>query len=262
MITAAFRPHQRQLRLSEDIRLEKESPVIGRIKRIFRYPVKSMAGSELHRASLGWHGIDGDRRFAFRRLVDQSGSPWLTASRLPELLLYRPFAQPEDSEQTNSVRTPSGAELELRGETLAAELARKHGSAVQLMQLNQGIFDEGQLSVISLATVRALERESGRSLDLRRFRPNLVIETESDEPFAEDKWLGKSLRFGAEAQGPAVSITLLDERCVMINFDPETAEADGAVMKAAVRLNANNAGVYGMVIHTGELKIDQQIYLI
>jgi hypothetical protein len=47
----------------------------------------------------------------------------------------------------------------------------------------------------------------------------------------------------------------------MINLDPETAQADSSVMKTAVRLNENNAGVYGTVIRTGELAIGQKIYL-
>jgi uncharacterized protein YcbX len=244
-----------------------ETVEVGRIKRVFRYPVKSMAGVDLDGASLGWHGIEGDRRFALRRTADQSGFPWLQASRLPDLLLYQPHAQvevgqPEDSRQTKYVRTPEGRELELQGEELAEELSRKHGSAVRMMQLRHGIFDEAQISVINLATILAIERESGRPLDLRRFRPNIVIETDSDEPFAEDNWLGKSLHFGAEADSPAVSITMRDMRCVMINLDPETAEADATVMKAAVRLNANHAGVYGTVIRTGELSIDQKVYLV
>lgn len=52
---------------------------IGQIKAIFRYPVKSMAGEQLDSANLGWHGLDGDRRFAFRRIADKGGFPWLTA---------------------------------------------------------------------------------------------------------------------------------------------------------------------------------------
>jgi hypothetical protein len=60
--------------------------VIGQVEGIFRYPVKSMAGEPLETATLGWHGLDGDRRLAFRRLDDRSGFPWLTAGRLPDLV--------------------------------------------------------------------------------------------------------------------------------------------------------------------------------
>ena len=47
---------------------------IGHVEAIFRYPVKSMGGERLEAAKLGWHGLDGDRRLAFRRIDDRSGS--------------------------------------------------------------------------------------------------------------------------------------------------------------------------------------------
>jgi uncharacterized protein YcbX len=236
---------------------------IGQIKAIFRYPVKSMAGEQLDTASLGWHGLDGDRRFAFRRIADRGGFPWLTAGRLPELILFRPFRRDlgSDNQTPTHVRTPEGELLELRGEELRAEISRRHGAEVELMQLNQGIFDEACVSLIALATTLQIEKESGRNLDIRRFRPNLLIETYRNRPFEEDDWVGKVMVFGKNAEGGAVSITLLDKRCVMINFDPETAQADPSVLKSVVRLNQNNAGVYGTVVETGNLSIGQKLYL-
>ena len=236
---------------------------IGRIKSIFRYPVKSMAGVQIDSAVLGWHGLKGDRRFAVRRLSDQSGFPWLTASRLPELLLYKPFGEASvDHDLPTHVRTPDGAEFSLDSDELRDEISRRHGGRVQLMQLKHGIFDDATVSVIDVATVRAVEREAGRPLDVLRFRPNIVIEGNTDEPFAEDQWVGKTLRFGTDDEGPAVSITMRDLRCVMINLDPATAESDTSVMKAALRLNTNHAGVYATVINLGELRIDQKVYLV
>ncbi|HEV8486963.1 MAG TPA: MOSC domain-containing protein [Blastocatellia bacterium] len=235
---------------------------VGRITGVFRYPVKSMAGLALNTANLGWHGVDGDRRFAFRRTADRSGFPFLTASRLPELILYEPFGHAEADELIPThIRTPDGRVLDLNGEELQEELSQRHGSGVQLMHLKAGIFDEASVSVISLATIRQVESESGRPLDIRRFRPNIIVETFSNAPFGEDSWIGSSLAFGTEFEGPAVSVTIRDKRCVMINLDPETAEADARVMKAAVRLNGNNAGVYGTVIRTGEVSIGQSVFL-
>ena len=239
------------------------SQEIGQIKAIFRYPVKSMAGFPLDRVDLGWHGLNGDRRFAFRRLVDQGGFPWLSASRVPQLLLYRPIGEAEtDKDLPTHVRTPGGAELELFSDELQNEISQRHGSRVQLMQLKHGMFDEAPVSIINLGTIRGVEREAGRPLDILRFRPNILIESKDVEPFSEDQWVGKTLRFGSDDDGPAVSITLRDLRCVMINLDPETAEADTRVMKAAIHLNANYAGVYATVIHTGELQIGQKVYLV
>src|ERR1700722_19804881 len=71
---------------------------IGHVEAIFRYPVKSMRGEPLDVANLGWHGLDGDRRLAFRRLDDRGGFPWLTASKLPDLLLFAPQRRKDGAE--------------------------------------------------------------------------------------------------------------------------------------------------------------------
>jgi uncharacterized protein YcbX len=235
---------------------------IGQIKAIFRYPVKSMAGVRRDGCMLGWHGLNGDRRFAFRRLADQSGFPWLTASRLPELLLYQPFGESGvDNDLPTHIRTPVGVELELHSDDLRNEISQRHGSPVQLMQLKHGIFDDATLSLINVTTIRELERAAELRLDVLRFRPNILIESDSGEPFAEDQWVGRTLRFGRDNNDPAVSVTMRDLRCVMINLDPQTAKSDSRVMKAALRLNENNAGVYATVIRSGELRVNQKIYL-
>ena len=236
---------------------------LGRISAIFRYPVKSMAGESLDVARLGWHGIEGDRRFAFRRRLDKSEMPWLTASKLPQLLLYKPLpldAKAGELLQTH-VRTPDGKEYELHSDELREEISRRHGGDIELMNLKHGIFDEACVSVISLGTVHGIERESDRNLDLRRFRPNLVIDTNSTEPFAENCWVGRTLMFGDGNSAAAVRVTTKDERCVMVNFDPDTAERDSEVMKTIVRLNENYAGVYGTVIRSGDLRVDQVVTL-
>lgn len=235
----------------------------GRISAIFRYPVKSMAGESLDVARLGLHGIEGDRRFAFRRLADTSAFPWLTASKFPQLLLYKPFRRESNSAESlpTHVRTPEGKEYELLSDELREEVSRRFGSDVELMNLRHGIFDEACISVISHGTVHCIERESRRDLDLRRFRPNVVIETGSAKPFSEDSWVGRTLMFGEGSSTAAIGVTMRDERCVMVNFDPDTVDRDSEVMKAVVRLNENCAGVYGTVTRAGELRVGQVVRL-
>ncbi len=236
---------------------------LGRIRAIFRYPVKSMAGESLDVASLGWHGLAGDRRLAFRRLAEKSGFPWLSASKLPQLLLYQPFGLDRDTPESlpTHVRTPDGKEYELRSDELRKDVSNRYGSEVELMNLKHGIFDEACISIISLGTVHGIARESGRDLDHRRFRPNIVLETDGVGPFEEDRWVDRTLTFGDEHSGAAVKITMRDERCVMVNLDPDTAERDAEVMKTVVRLNENYAGIYGTVVRTGELRVGQVVTL-
>ncbi|HET9226324.1 MAG TPA: MOSC domain-containing protein [Thermoanaerobaculia bacterium] len=236
---------------------------IGHVRELVRYPVKSMAGAATESAVLGWHGLDGDRRFAFRRIGDRSGFPWLSASRLPELLLYHPAGLDESTGEPlpTHVRTPAGAHLELASEELKAELAERFGSDLDLMKLKHGIFDEAAVSLISLATIAGISREAGLDLDRRRFRANIVLDTVRDEPFLEDAWIGRTLVFGDSEPRPALSITLCDERCAMINLDPETGAKDSRVMKTVVRLNKNNAGVYAAVVRNGTIRVGDRVSL-
>jgi uncharacterized protein YcbX len=87
-----------------------------------------MSGEPLEVADLGWHGLDGDRRLAFRRADDRGGFPWLTATKLPELILFSPQRrEPAVGEHLPThVRTPEGEELALFGQELATEVGRRH----------------------------------------------------------------------------------------------------------------------------------------
>src|SRR3954454_25037858 len=114
---------------------------IGHVEALFRYPVKSMRGEQLEEAKLGWHGVDGDRRLAFRRIDDRSGFPWLTATKLPELILFAPVRTSAGGLPTH-VRAPGGEELALFSPELAADIGDRHGSPVEMTHLDRGIFDE------------------------------------------------------------------------------------------------------------------------
>ncbi len=234
---------------------------IGQVEALFRYPVKSMRGEQLDAANLGWHGIEGDRRLAFRRVDDRSAFPWLTASKLPELLLFAPAQYEEGAEIPTHILTPGGRELPVFGEDLAREVGRRYGAPVEMMQLKHGIFDEASVSVIASETVCEISRLAGQSPDVRRFRPNIVVRLMRPVPFQEDEWLGGVLSFGEGNDAPAVTVTLRDERCVMVNLDPDSARLAPEVMKAVVRANQNYAGVYSTVTRVGRLAVGQRIFL-
>src|SRR5258707_5021309 len=200
---------------------------IGQVEAIFRYPVKSMSGERLEAATLGWHGLDGDRRMAFRRMDDRSGFPWLIASKLPDLLLFAPHRRENDAqgELPTHVRTPDGEEMPVFGEDLATEVGRRYGVPVQMMQLRHGIFDDASISVIASDTVREIGRLAGRSPDVRRFRPNVVVRSLRPVPFQEDEWVGGVLSFGDGDDAPPITVTMRDVRCSMLNLDPDSASS-------------------------------------
>ena len=236
---------------------------IGQIEAIFRYPVKSMRGEPLDAATVGWHGLDGDRRFAFRRLDERGGFPWLSASRLPALILFTPKRREDGNGEAlpTHVLTPEGEEMPLFGEALAAEVGRRFGAPVQMMHLKHGSFDEASISVITSDTAREVCRLAGRSEDIRRFRPNIVVRSTRAVPFEEDEWVGGVLTFGDADDAPAVTVTMRDLRCAMVNFDPDAGSSAPEVMKAVVRANQNNAGIYGTVTRIGRLAVGQTIVL-
>lgn len=71
--------------------------------------------------------------------------------------------------------------------------------------------------------------------------------------------MGGVLSFG-ESSTAAIAITNRDERCAMVNFDPDTARTDAEVLKAIARLRDNKAGVYGTVLRRGRIAIGQPIF--
>jgi hypothetical protein len=236
---------------------------IGQIEALFRYPVKSMRGEPLDAATLGWHGLEGDRRLAFRRMEERGGFPWLSASKLPDLVNFTPQRRKDDPADAlpTHVRTPEGQELPVFGDALAADVGRRLGAPVQMMSLRHGIFDEATVSVIASGTVREIGRLAGKNADIRRFRPNVVVRSTAPVPFEEDQWVGGVLTFGEGDDAPAVSVTMRDIRCSMINFDPDGGPPSPEMLKAVVRTHDNTAGVYATVTRTGRLAVGQSIVL-
>jgi MOSC domain-containing protein len=236
---------------------------IGYVEAIFRYPVKSMAAEKLESASLGWHGLEGDRRFAFRRVSDQSGFPWLSASKLPDLLLFKPCGFDNASPQNlpTHIRTPNGDELPIFSDALAEEIVRRHGAPVQMMHLRSGIFDDASVSVITSETVSEIAGLAGCTADARRFRPNVVARLLRPHPFQEGDWLGSELSFGDGDDAATVSVNSHDIRCSVISLDPESARPAPEMLKAVVRANENKAGIYGAVTRTGRIAVGQSIFL-
>lgn len=236
---------------------------IGTVEALFQYPVKSMAGVSRDSADLGWHGLEGDRRLALQRLDDRGGMPWLTAGKLPALLLFTPQTPATNSADglPTHIRTPDGQELPLFGEELATDIARRYGAPVRMTHLRNGIFDEAGISVITSGTVDEIARLAGRRLDPLQFRPNIVVRSIEPAAFAEDKWVGGRLSFGEGDDTPEIAVTMRDVRCGMVNLDPHSAHPQPEVMKAIVRANENNAGIYAAVTRPGRIAVGQPVFL-
>jgi len=107
-------------------------------------------------------------------------------------------------------------------------------------------------------TVQALSEETGIELNPLRFRANFYVEWATGGPFFEDSLVGRELRIG---ESVAIRIVKKDGRCVMINLDPDTAEASPAVLERVARHHEGCSGVYGAVLREGVVRMNDPVYL-
>lgn len=229
---------------------------VGRVAALWRYPVKSMAAEPLPEVEVSWHGLAGDRRWAFvRGRLERSGFPWMTIRERSNMAHFVPsFVDPSRPDASRTVvRTPSGDELEVVDPALAAEL----GEGVRVIKQDRGVFDAMPLSLVSTQSVAALGARVGSRLDPLRFRPNLLIEAAGDAPFQEEAWVGSVLRIG----GLSMRVDQQDERCVIINVDPVTSERDPEVLRTLAQERRACIGVYGSTVSPGLVAVGDPVVL-
>ncbi|MFT4133281.1 MOSC domain-containing protein [Labrys sp. (in: a-proteobacteria)] len=232
--------------------------LIGVIRRIQRFPVKSMGSDILDTVELRWNGLAGDRQYAFVKTNDRGRFPYLTGRDLPDLLLYRArYLKPEDPKtSTLVVHSPKGGEYDIDDPALCRELSEAAGEPVHLMQLGRGHFDSAVISLVSTTTAGRLAQAHGGDIDLQRFRINLLIEPADAESWERD-WLDKRVTVGNREVRLRTDRPI--ERCVMITLDPQTAQRTPAIMKTVARQFANQIGIYGTVEQPGTIGLGDGI---
>jgi len=229
---------------------------VGRVVGLWRYPVKSMGGEKLAEAEVTWHGLAGDRRWAFiRDGVVQSGFPWLTLRERGDMSHYRPSlvepARPDKSPTV--VRTPSGVTFDVSDPALGAEL----GPGVRVIKQDRGVFDTFPLALITTQTIARLGALVGAQLEVQRFRPNILVEATAEAAFPEDAWVGCVLSIG----GMRMRVDKRDGRCAVVTIDPATTERNPAILRTIVEDRQGCLGVYGSTVEPGRLAVDDSVIL-
>lgn len=230
---------------------------VGRVVGLWRYPVKSMGAEPLAEVDVSWHGLAGDRRWAFlRNGVVQSGFPWLTLRDRGDLNHYQPsFVEPARPDQSPTiVRTPAGIVLDVADPALGEELSP---GGARVIKQNRGIFDTFPLSLITTQTIARLGEGVGAPLDVQRFRPNILVETAEETPFAEDGWVGCVLHIG----GLRLRVDKRDGRCVVITIDPVTAERNPEILRTVARDREGCLGVYGSIAEPGRIAVNDPVLI-
>jgi uncharacterized protein YcbX len=257
---------------------------IGKVLGVWRYPVKGMRGEELREGFLSFAGVYGDRMYAFRSPAAPPGFPYHTAREQEDLLLYQPrfrsegVTKPPNLEEASAmapgitpvfaeraafsvdVTGPDGSMMPIESPDLLADVrkSRDDGGDVVLAFSERPMTDCRPISIFNVATAQQLGREIDVELDIRRFRANLYIELDQNQPFAENETVGRTLQLGDKA---VVTILERDPRCKMIGLDPETADHNPRILQHLTQAHEGHAGLYAAVLVEGVVRQGDPITL-
>ena len=251
---------------------------IGTVESVWRYPVKSMRGQELDEIFVGFAGVYGDRLFAFESSANPKGFPFFTGRDQRQMIRYQPrFRNPEKaarpvnwseagklgsgvnpisadvSELMIDVEAPDGKTFAIDDPALIDHLRLNidGNHELTLLRSEKAITDCRPLSIFAVQTAKKLGEETGGAVDKRRFRANVYLDLISSAGFAENEFVGCSLRLGSKV---TVAVLQRDTRCMMITLDPDTAEKTPAILKAVAQAHEGMAGVYAAVLVEGMVR--------
>ncbi len=110
------------------------------------------------------------------------------------------------------------------------------------------------VSLINLASVRALEQKVGAPVNPLRFRGNIYID--GLDPWQELDWVDREIRIGdVSFRGLART-----PRCAAVNVNPETALRDANLPKAISRHFGHvDLGIYLQALSDGELHLGDAV---
>ena len=242
---------------------------MGTILGAYRYPVKSMQAEAVERLTFGPDGVDGDRAWGVRergtgivltgkrfeplrstpaRTTDDggvevcvSGGDWLragdpAADDAVSDLLGRPvnLVRAQPGERAHYL-TPPGIDEDAEPQPWGSPPGRFVDAAPVHL-----------LTTASLAAGAALHPEG--AWDVRRFRPNLLIQVDGDG-FAEDAWVGGSLK-GGDVE---LAVRKRTTRCVIALRAQQDLPKDPEVARSLQRDHDLKLGVYATVAHPGSI---------
>jgi uncharacterized protein YcbX len=121
-------------------------------------------------------------------------------------------------------------------------------------------FDCAMVHLLTTATLDRLQElyPQGR-FEVRRFRPNVVVQLASGETgFAENDWVGHTLAIGTEVR---LNITGPCGRCVMTTLAQGDLSRDPGILRTAALHNQVNVGVYAGVEWSGTIRRGDPISL-
>ncbi len=248
-----------------------------RLAQLTRYPVKSLQGEVVPSAEIELDGLRGDRCWGIR---DETTGKVLTGRRAPQLLFAASALAP-DGEPV--ITLPTGVGCHGPGTDTDAALSRWLGKPVRLVSsvgapagraeffadatddASEAIewtmpadrfVDAQPLLVLTTASLRiaaALHPEG--DWNVRRFRPNLVVDVAGNGWF-EDGWCaGSTLRIGTvelRPQEPCI-------RCTMVTRPQPGLDADPGIFRTLARHHRGHFGAWTAVATAGPVRVADEV---
>lgn len=228
---------------------------VGKISKLWRYPVKSLLGESLTELSIDRRGVIGDRWFAIRDGNGKFGSGKNTRRfrRIDGLFAL----QAEYDDGVPIITFPDRGRIRGDDPNINLALSAVLGQPVTLVAENNiPHFDAGSLHLLTSASLSWLASLLPNSIvDERRFRPNLVVDLLGQVPI-EHSWIGKTLTIGRDLE---LEVTQLTERCVMTGFQQLELPGDREIIKTLEEKSHLHFGVYARVIKPGVVRIGDRV---
>jgi len=247
---------------------------------LYRYPVKGLTGESLQDVLLEKsEGMAGDRMVAIAReagLFDPASPVAIPKTNFLMLAKDEALAKLRTSFdlETDEIEIRAGGETKLRvslstedGQRALAEFLKtfleKGDIHPQVTRSPGHKFTDisvvspakmRAISLINLASIRALEKETGYKIDPMRFRANVYFD--SEDPFVENDWIDKAISIG----GVKMQCVMRTKRCPATEVNPETGEHDIRVpYELRKHFGHFDMGIYAEVQSTGSVKIGDTI---
>jgi uncharacterized protein YcbX len=229
---------------------------VGRLASIRRYPVKSMTGEVLERADVEHRGLAGDRLWSLRDPDGKFGSG-KSSRRFRAMPGLMDVVARYDGD-VPVMELPDGTVV--RGDDPAVHEAMSAyvGRPVRLGR-EDGVshFDDGPIHLVTTASLETLSRHHGRPVDVRRFRPNLLIETDGVEGFVEQDWLGRRVAVG----DVVLEVVQPMPRCVMVTQAQRDLPPDDGLLHRVTDVAGMDFGVLAEVVTPGRIAVGAPVSL-
>lgn len=236
--------------------------IIGHVKEIIRYPVKSFHGEKMNQVNVLGHGLYGDRSHGF---MTEEGK-YLTQTQLPDMTTFKARFKGDEKRDAYppvEVISAEGKVFAFEDTALLERLEKLYKKRLTRIKHHPAYTPFGAIEVENIllvtdASIKYISHALDKEVNHLRFRPNIVIDLYNKKPFSEQTWVGKRLKFG----DVEVVIKKGCERCSIINIDPSSGLIDRSVLKTVFKENHTIFGVYAVVLKEGSVKTGDMITLL